>query len=89
MEKRGQIDLRVTPRASKNAIEGFRNGALIVRVTAPPVDSAANDAVIELLARALRVAKRDISILRGSAARNKIVSVTGLSSAELQSRFEK
>jgi uncharacterized protein (TIGR00251 family) len=89
MEKHGLIDLRVTPRASKNAIEGFRNGVLIIRVTAPPVDSAANDAVIELLAKALHIAKRDISIQRGGAGRNKIVSVAGLSSAELKSRLEK
>lgn len=84
-----RIDLRVTPRASRNSIDGFRGDTLIVRVTAPPVDSAANDAVVALLAKALRVAKRDISIARGASGRNKVVEVAGLSSAELKSRLQK
>jgi hypothetical protein len=73
----------VTPRASKNAIEGFRNDALIVRVTAPPVDTAANDAVVALLAEALGIPKRQISIARGAASRNKAVDIGGLSRDQL------
>ena len=45
-----RIDLRVTPRASKNAVDGFRDSRVVVKVTAPPVDAAANDAVVALLA---------------------------------------
>jgi uncharacterized protein (TIGR00251 family) len=73
----------VTPRASKNAIEGFRAGALVVRVTAPPVDSAANDAVIELLAERLRVPKRQITISRGATGRNKVVEIDGFTHDQL------
>jgi uncharacterized protein (TIGR00251 family) len=73
----------VTPRASKNAVEGFRDGALIVRVTAPPVDSAANEAVIELLAKALGIAKRRVTIVRGSTGRNKVVDVEGVPQDQL------
>lgn len=83
LEKPGRIELRVTPRASRNALEGFRNGVLIVRVTAPPVDSAANDAVIELLSKALGVPKRQITISRGATGRNKVVDVDGLSHDQL------
>jgi uncharacterized protein (TIGR00251 family) len=78
-----RLNVRVTPRASKNAVEGFRDGALIIRVTAPPVDSAANDAVVELLAKTLGVAKRQITIARGSTGRNKVVEVEGVSHDQL------
>lgn len=78
-----RLNVRVTPRASKNAIEGFRAGALVVRVTAPPVDSAANDAVIELLAETLNVPKRQITISRGAAGRNKVVDVDGFTHDQL------
>lgn len=53
-----RIDLRVTPRASKNAIDGVRDGRLVIKVTAPPVDAAANEAVIALIAGQLDVPKR-------------------------------
>lgn len=78
-----RLNVRVTPRASKNAIEGFRNDALVVRVTAPPVDSAANEAVIELLAAALRLPKRQLTIARGATGRNKVVDVDGLTHDQL------
>ena len=78
-----RLNLRVTPRASKNAVEGFRGDALIVRVTAPPVDSAANEAVIDLLAKTLDIPKRQITITRGSTGRNKIVDVEGFTHDQL------
>ena len=78
-----RLNVRVTPRASKNAVEGFREGALIIRVTAPPVDSAANEAVITLLAAALGVAKRQLTIARGSTGRNKVIDIEGISQDQL------
>jgi len=78
-----RLNVRVTPRASKNAVEGFREGALIIRVTAPPVHSAANEAVIALLAAALGVAKRQITIARGSTGRNKVIDIEGISQDQL------
>lgn len=71
-----QIDVRVTPRASKNVVEGVRNGRLLVRVTAPPVDAAANEAVIALLAGHFGVARRDVRITSGANARNKRIVIT-------------
>jgi uncharacterized protein (TIGR00251 family) len=73
------LAIRVMPRAPKNEIGGTRDGRLIVRVTAPPVDSAANDAVIELLARHYGVPKRAVRIVSGERARNKTVEIDGLS----------
>ena len=78
-----RLDARVTPRASKNSIEGFRGGVLIVRVTAPPVDSAANGAVVELLAKALSIPKRQITVVRGATGRNKVIEVDGFSHDQL------
>ncbi|HUG07151.1 MAG TPA: DUF167 domain-containing protein [Candidatus Limnocylindria bacterium] len=67
--------IRVTPRASSTAVAGERNGALLVRVTAPPLEGRANDAVVELLAETLGVPRSAIRVERGAAARTKRVSV--------------
>jgi uncharacterized protein (TIGR00251 family) len=74
-----RVDLRVTPRAPKNQIAGVREGRLLVRVTAPPVDSAANDAVIALMAKALGVPKRAVRLVAGETSRNKTVEIEGIS----------
>ena len=50
---RASVDLRVIPRSPRDAVDGWRDGRLVVRVTAPPVDHAANEAVVAVLARAL------------------------------------
>lgn len=60
---------------------------LLIKVTAPPVDSAANDAVITLLASALDIPRRDITIVRGGSSRNKQVVVEGLAVEELRTRL--
>ena len=70
-----RLDIRVTPRASKNEVGGTRDGRLIVRVTAPPVDDAANEAVIELLAKTYGVPKRAVSIVSGHTSRNKTIDI--------------
>ena len=67
--------IRVTPRASANAVAGERDGALLVRVTASPVDGKANDAVIALLAKALGVPRGAVRVDGGAATRTKRVSV--------------
>ena len=78
-----RIDLRVMPRAPRSELCGVRDGRLLVRVTAPPVDSAANAAVVALLAGALGRPKRDIRIVAGDTARNKTVEIDGASAADL------
>jgi len=67
--------IRVTPRASANAVGGEQDGALLVRVTAPAVEGRANQAVVELLAEALDVPRSAIHVERGAAARTKRVSI--------------
>jgi len=72
---RVSFSVRVTPRASANAVGGERDGALLVRVTAPPVEGRANDAVIAVLAAALGVRRSAVRVERGGAARTKLVSI--------------
>jgi uncharacterized protein (TIGR00251 family) len=73
------LALKVQPRASRNEIAGERGGELLVRVTAPPVDSAANEAVIRLLAEALGCPRSAISLIKGETSRHKVVHVSGVS----------
>ncbi|HEY6958120.1 MAG TPA: DUF167 domain-containing protein [Candidatus Limnocylindria bacterium] len=76
--------VRVTPRASREAVGGEREGALLVRVTAAPTEGSANEAVIRALARALDVAPSDIRIEHGGAARTKTVSAPLRAAAALE-----
>lgn len=62
------------PRASRTAVAGRRDGALVVRVTAPPVEGAANEAVIDAVARALGVPRGAVAIERGARGRRKLLS---------------
>ncbi len=76
-----RIDLRVIPRSPRTAVDGVRAGRLLLRVTAPPVDSAANEAVIAALAGLLGVSKRSVRLVSGMTTRNKVVEVDGVSAA--------
>jgi uncharacterized protein len=82
-----RIDLRVIPKSPRTKIDGVRDGRLLVRVTAPPVDDAANDAVVETLARVLDVPRRSIRIVNGASARNKTVEVAGMNGAAVLARL--
>ena len=82
-----ELRVRVQPRASANAIVGVREGALVVRVTAPPADGRANDAVRKLIARRLRVGVTRVELVRGAAARDKLLRVHGVSESRLRAIF--
>ena len=73
------VRVRVQPKASRNQIVGFVGDILRVRVTAPPEDGKANQAVIDLLATSLGVAKSRLQIIRGHSSREKLVSVASRS----------
>ena len=74
-----RLDLRVIPRSPRTEVGGWRDGRLVVRVTAPPVDDAANRAVIEAIADAFGVAKRAVRIVAGTTSRNKSIEIDGVS----------
>ena len=72
------IAVRVVPRAGRSGVAGTRDGALLVRLAAAPVDGEANAELIEVLARALDLPKRRIEIVSGDRSRSKRVRVIGL-----------
>jgi len=72
--------VRVQPRASRSEVCGVHGEALKVRLAAPPVDGAANDALVALLADEIGVARRSVRIVSGAAARSKMVEVEGIRS---------
>jgi hypothetical protein len=72
------VDILVQPRASRAKIGPVHGDRIKVAVTAPPVDGAANQAVIDLWARALGVARRDVEITAGQSSRRKTVSIAGV-----------
>jgi hypothetical protein len=71
------LNVRLSPRARANRIDGAAAGLLRVSVTAPPAENQANDALLHLLAREWRLPRRDLSIVVGAKSRNKIVHITG------------
>jgi len=73
--------VRVQPRASRSEIAGVHGDALKIRLSAPPVDGAANDALVELMAGSLGVAKRAVRIVSGEQSRSKVVEVEGVTAA--------
>jgi uncharacterized protein (TIGR00251 family) len=78
------LDIRVIPRARNTEVAGERDGALLVRLAAPPVEGAANDALIEFLSAALRLPRRDIRIVSGERSRRKRVAIAGMTPAQVR-----
>jgi uncharacterized protein len=80
------LKVRVIPRAAKSGVAGMRGDAWLVRLHAPPVDGAANDELIAILARALGVPERAVSIASGARSRQKSVRVSGIDAATAAAR---
>jgi uncharacterized protein (TIGR00251 family) len=76
------LSIRIQPRASKNEVILLENGGLKIRLTAPPVDNAANEALVKFLSAVLSVAKSQIEIVSGHTSREKIVRIHGVSEAD-------
>jgi uncharacterized protein (TIGR00251 family) len=78
------IRVRVIPRAGATRVTGVREGRLIVRLAAAPVDGAANEALISLFAEILSVPSRNITMVSGARGRNKQIRVTGVDIARVR-----
>ena len=76
--------VRVVPRASRSEFAGEHDGALKVRVAAPPVEGAANAELARLLAREFQVPARDVEIKSGHASKTKLVRVRGATAEHLR-----
>ena len=79
--------VRVVPRASRNEIVGVHGDALKVRLTAPPVEGRANEALIAFLAKRLGVRKSQVEIVAGATSRRKMIRVMGLLAQEVGERL--
>ena len=73
-----RLSLRVQPRASRDEMVGVAGGAIRVRLTAPPVDGAANDALLRFLAARLGIPRSGLTLVSGQTGRNKVVEVDGI-----------
>jgi uncharacterized protein (TIGR00251 family) len=77
------FSVRVVPRASRSEIVGAHDGALKVRIAAPPVDGAANAELIKILAKTFDVAKTQVEIIGGQTSKTKQVKISGADGARL------
>ncbi|MGI5920696.1 MAG: DUF167 domain-containing protein [Syntrophomonadaceae bacterium] len=78
-----RIEVKVQPRSSRNLIAGEQDGVLKIKLTAPPVDGEANEALIVYLSGLLGVPKRDISLIKGETSRNKLIEISGINKEQL------
>ncbi len=85
--KRAVLQVRVVPRAAHDMLSRDDAGRWRAHLTAPPVDGAANRALVALLADRLGLPKRAFALLRGERGRDKVVAVEGASTAEIDERF--
>jgi len=79
-----EIDVRVIPRAKKTRIDGERDGALLVRLAAPPVEGAANDALIRYFCDIFRVPRHAVRIISGERGRRKRLAVDGVTADSMR-----
>jgi uncharacterized protein (TIGR00251 family) len=86
MEKT-RLKVHVNPRSSRNQITGWQDGTLSVKLTAPPVEGAANKACAEFLADQLSVKKSQVTLISGDKSRDKVFEITGLTADELDRRL--
>ncbi len=83
------LSLRVQPLASRNAVVGWTADILKIRLTAPPVEGAANAACLDFLAKLLDLSPSRLEILRGNRSRDKVIRITGLTQDEVRARLAK
>ena len=79
--------VKVVPRASKNQLMGIEGDAIKIRLTAPPVEGKANDALVKFLAQVLGTSRAQVEIVRGAKSKQKIVRVRGLTAEQLQNKI--
>lgn len=81
------LKVRIQPRAKRNELVGERGGALLARVTAPPVEGRANDALRKLVAKAAGVPASRVEVVGGASARDKLLRLEGLTAAQAGDRL--
>ena len=89
VEKDGAVrfEVHAKPRSKKSTIVGERDDAVEIALAAPPVDGAANEELVRVVAKVLAVPRRDVELVRGETSRTKLVAVRGLSAGEIEARL--
>jgi uncharacterized protein len=82
-----RLEVYIQPRASRTELAGMHGGAIKIRIAAPPVDNAANHALIDFLAQRLDVAKSRVRIISGSTSRRKVLEVDGITTDILAAKL--
>jgi uncharacterized protein (TIGR00251 family) len=82
-----EVRIRVIPNAKRTEFAGYREGELILRLNAPPVDGKANKAALEFVARYLGVPRSAVLLAAGERSRHKIFQIVGLESADLERKL--
>ena len=82
-----RIRVRVQPRSSHSGVSGEREGRLCIRLTAPPVDGEANEALIAFIAKSVGAPKRSVTIISGGRSREKTVGISGVSIEDVRERL--
>ncbi|MBN2124797.1 MAG: DUF167 domain-containing protein [Deltaproteobacteria bacterium] len=83
-----RIQVKLSPRSSRNEVAGREGDTYRIRVTSPPVEGLANQALIDLLSKRLKIGKSAIRILSGKTSRLKRILISGLSREEVSERLE-
>jgi len=78
------VSIRLQPRAKRDEVVGERGDAIVVRVTAPPVDGKANAALCRFIARSIKIPSTRVSVVRGQTSREKTVRVEGVTQEALR-----
>jgi uncharacterized protein (TIGR00251 family) len=81
------VNVRVVPRAPQTRLDGIRNGALVVRLAAPPVDGAANDTLVQFLSSLLDCPRRHVQLASGTKSRDKRIRIEGMSRDVVSARL--
>jgi uncharacterized protein len=84
-----RITIHIQPRASRTEVAGMHDGCVKIRVSAPPVEGAANTAVIEFVASTLKVAKSRVRVVSGTTSRRKVLEIEGIAADVVESALLK
>ena len=77
------LSVRIQPRSSRNGVSRMEDGSLKIRLTAPPVDGAANEALVKFLSETLSISKSSVEIVTGHTSREKRVKITGMNDEDV------
>lgn len=81
------LSVKIQPRATRNQMQGLHGKELKIAVTAPPVDSAANNFLLKFLAEELNLRRSDVQLVRGETSRHKTIFIAGVRAAEFAKRL--